>query len=97
MLNTHITLRLSDRERAALDQAASNRGVSRSEMIRLVLIYGMALAAANHSFNITRVLIILEQLSASMYLIVPREHPDYGEKIIDIAVERVEKHHTGFS
>lgn len=97
MLNTHITLRLSDRERAALDQAASNRGVSRSEMIRLALIYGMPLAAASHSFNVTRVLIILEQLSASMDLIVTREHPDYGEKIIDIAVERVEKHHTGFS
>jgi len=97
MLNTHITLRLSDRERAALDQAASNRGVSRSEMIRLALIYGMPIVATDHSFNVTRVLLILEQLSASMDLIVTRKHPDYGKKIIDIAVERVEKHHTGFS
>ena len=97
MANSPVTLRLSDCQRAALDRAASNLGISRSEMVRLALIYGMPLAAANHSFNVTRVLIILEQLSASMDLIVTREHPDYGEKIIDIAVERVEKHHTGFS
>lgn len=47
----------------------------------------------DHPFNVNRVLLILEQLSASMDLIITREHPDYGEKIIDIAHERVEAHH----
>lgn len=97
MLNTHFTLRLSDYERAALDRAAFKRGVSRSEMIRLALSYGLPVVTANHSFNVTRVLLILEQLSASMDLIVTREHPDYRKRIIDIAHERVEAHHLGQS
>jgi len=94
MSNNHVTLRLSDVQRAALDRAASDRGISRSETIRLALAMGVPLIAASHSFNVTRVLIILEQLSASMDLIVTREHPDYAEKIIDIAHERVEAHHA---
>lgn len=89
-----ITLRLSDDQRAAIERAASDRGISRSEIIRLALIFGVPLAAASHSFNVSRVLLILEQLSASMDLIVTREHPDYAEKIIDIAQERVEAHHA---
>jgi len=43
------------------------------------------------------VLLILEQLSASMDLIVTRKHPDYGKKIIDIAHARVEAHHLDHS
>ncbi|MFC0683967.1 hypothetical protein, partial [Novosphingobium clariflavum] len=70
------------------------RGISRSEIIRLALIFGIPLATASHSFNISRVLLILEQLSASMDLIVTREHPDFADKIIDIAQERVEAHHA---
>lgn len=65
-------------------------------MIRLALIYGMPVAT-NSSFNVTRVLLILEQLSTSMDLIVTRKHPDYEERIIDIAHERVEAHHLGRS
>lgn len=83
MSNPPITLRLSDDQRAAIDRAASDRGISRSEIIRLALIFGVPLAAASHSFNVSRVLLILEQLSASMDLIVTREHPDYAERIID--------------
>ncbi|HEX2019770.1 CopG family transcriptional regulator [Sphingomonas hominis] len=94
MSNPPITLRLSDDQRAAIERAASDRGISRSEIIRLALIFGVPLAAASHSFNVSRVLLILEQLSASMDLIVTREHPDYAEKIIDIAQERVEAHHA---
>ncbi len=94
MSNPPVTLRLSDEQRTAIELAASDRGVSRSEILRQALIFGIPLAAASHSFNITRVLIILEQLSASMDLIVTREHPDYAEKIIDIAHERVEAHHA---
>jgi len=94
MSNPPITLRLSDDQRAAIERAASDRGISRSEIIRLALIFGVPLAAASHSFNVSRVLLILEQLSASMDLIVTREHPDYAEKIIDIAQERVEVHHA---
>ena len=94
MSNQPITLRLSDDQRAAIDRAASDRGISRSEIIRLALIFGVPLAAASHSFNVSRVLLILEQLSASMDLIVTREHPDYAERIIDIAQERVEAHHA---
>ena len=94
MSNPPITLRLSDAQRAAIERAASDRGISRSEIIRLALIFGVPLAAASHSFNVSRVLLILEQLSASMDLIVTREHPDYAEKIIDIAQERVEAHHA---
>jgi len=94
MSNSHITLRLSDDQRATIERAASDRGISRSEIIRLALIFGVPLAAASHSFNVSRVLLILEQLSASMDLIVTREHPDYAEKIIDIAQERVEAHHA---
>ena len=94
MSNPPITLRLSDDQRAAIDRAASDRGISRSEIIRLALIFGVPLAAASHSFNVSRVLLILEQLSASMDLIVTREHPDYAERIIDIAQERVEAHHV---
>ena len=94
MSNPPITLRLSDDQRAAIDRAASDRGISRSEIIRLALIFGVPLAAASHSFNVSRVLLILEQLSASMDLIVTREHPDYAERIIDIAQERVEAHHA---
>ena len=94
MSNPPITLRLSDDQRAAIERAASDRGISRSEIIRLALIFVVPLAAASHSFNVSRVLLILEQLSASMDLIVTREHPDYAEKIIDIAQERVEAHHA---
>ena len=94
MSNPPITLRLSDDQRAAIDRAASDRGISRSEIIRLALIFGVPLAAASHSFNVSRVLLILEQLSASMDLIVTRDHPDYAERIIDIAQERVEAHHA---
>ncbi|KQO55076.1 CopG family transcriptional regulator [Sphingomonas sp. Leaf257] len=94
MSNPPITLRLSDDQRAAIERAASDRGISRSEIIRLALIFGVPLAAASHSFNVSRVLLILEQLSASMDLIVTREHPDFAEKIIDIAQERVEAHHA---
>jgi hypothetical protein len=94
MSNPPITLRLSDVQRATIDRVALERGISRSEIIRLALIFGIPLATASHSFNISRVLLILEQLSASMDLIVTREHPDFADKIIDIAQERVEAHHA---
>ena len=79
---------------STLDSFAKERGCSRSEASRLVFHFGLPLAVASHSFNVSRVLLILEQLSASMDLIVTREHPDYAEKIIDIAQERVEVHHA---
>jgi hypothetical protein len=94
MNNHHVTFRLSGSDLAALDDFAQKRGCSRSEATRFVFHFGLPLAAASHTFNVTRVLLILEQLSASMDLIVTREHPDYAEKIIDIAQERVEVHHA---
>ena len=94
MSNPPITLRLSDVQRATIDRVALERGISRSEIIRLALIFGIPLATASHSFSISRVLLIPEQLSASMDLIVTREHPDFADKIIDIAQERVEAHHA---
>ena len=94
MTTHHVGFRLSSQAVATLDSFAKERGCSRSEASRLVLHFGLPLAVASHSFNVSRVLLILEQLSASMDLIVTREHPDYAEKIIDIAQERVEVHHA---
>ena len=94
MRNQYVGFRLSPLEVARLDRLAELNGCTRTEAARLAFRFGIPLASTTHSFNISRVLLILEQLSASMDLIVTREHPDFADKIIDIAQERVESHHA---
>ena len=86
-------MRFSRGEREALDALARKCDCSRSEAIRIALMFGIPLAQNDTMVNFRRYAQLLEFMVASLGVIILRDHPDYEEEIKDLVVERLEEYH----
>jgi len=94
MANSTIAFRLSSDEIAALDKIASKRQCSRSEAARMAMMFGVRFAEAEHSFNITRAVLVLEYMQAAIDVIIARDHGDVVPQLKAAAKERLATFHA---
>ncbi|AYO75784.1 MAG: ribbon-helix-helix protein, CopG family [Cupriavidus sp.] len=94
MSKSTIAFRLLPSELAALDQIAAKRGCSRSEAARYALMFGIRFAEADHSFNITRAVLVLEYMQAAIDVIITRDHGDVVPQLLAAAKQRLETFHA---
>lgn len=89
-----LSLRLRQEENDLLQIVADERGIGRAEAARSAMTFGLPLVRAGHSFNITRLILVLEHLHAQMGVIISRDHPDVIDELLTNARERVEQFHA---
>ena len=94
MSNSTIAFRLSSEEIAALDRVAAKRSCSRSEAARTALMVGIRFAEAEHTFNITRAVLVLEYMQAAIDVIITRDHGDVVPQLREAAKERLATFHA---
>lgn len=89
-----LSFRLRPEDYSAVDEIASRRSCSRSEVARLAMMFGIPMLQHGHSLNITRVAVLLEYIQAGLDVIISREHTDVADQLLDIAMERVNQFHA---
>ncbi|VWX55214.1 hypothetical protein [Novosphingobium sp. 9U] len=89
-----IAVRLTPAERAALDSAAKARGKSVSECLRLAVGFGLPFVQNAHGLDLYRLIANIEYQQAALEIIIKRDHPEVADRLLDLAVERVEKFHA---
>ena len=89
MSNSTIAFRLSSEEIAALDRVAAKRSCSRSEAARTALMFGIRFAEAEHTFNITRAVLVLEYMQAAIDVMLGVEFT--LTKLITTVVEAIQE------
>ena len=94
MSNSTIAFRLSSEEIAALDRVAAKRSCSRSEAARTALMFGIRFAEAEHTFNITSAVLVLEYMQAAIDVIITRDHGDVVPQLREAAKERLATFHA---
>lgn len=90
-----LTLRLSQPDWDALNQLAADRGYSRSEAARLALWEGVRIARTGHSFNVTRLILIMEYMQAAIDVIITSDYGDYVPELLQAAKDRLVMFHSG--
>lgn len=78
---------------SSVDEFATEKGVSRSEIIRAALAVGMPLLKIGSGFNIERALVILEHTQLALTYLVHTHSPEEVDHLIDDAVNNVKQHH----
>lgn len=89
-----ISVRFSPTEVEALEAIASKRNCSRSEAARIAISFGLPMAEAGHSFNITRAVLILEYVQAAIDVIITRDHSDVVPQLLEAAKQRLATFHA---
>lgn len=89
-----ISVRFSPSEVEALEAIASRRNCSRSEAARIAINYGLPLANAGHSFNVTRTVLLLEYMQAAIDVIITRDHGDVVGELLEAAKQRLAIYHA---
>ena len=89
-----ISVRFSPAEVEALEAIAAKRNCSRSEAARIAIHFGLPLASAGHSFNVTRAVLLLEYMQAAIDVIITRDHGDVVAELLDAAQQRLATYHA---
>lgn len=89
-----VSARLRAEQLTELAALAETRNCSRNEAIRIALAVGLPLANQGFTFNVARLLFILEHLGASIDVIMSREHADVYEHLETLAAKRMEEFHA---
>lgn len=89
-----LTVRVTPAERAALSRAAEARGKTVSECLRLAVAFGLPFVQSGHGLDLYRVIANIEYLQAAIETIIAREHSDVTERLLDVAIERMEQFHA---
>jgi uncharacterized protein (DUF1778 family) len=89
-----FAVRLTPAERGTLERAAAARGKTLSECLRLAISFGLPLVENAHTLNLYRLIANVEYLQAAIETIVARDYPDAADRLLDLAVERVEQFHA---
>lgn len=92
--NDKFTVRLTPEELALLQRVASARGETYSECFRSAVRLGLPLVQSGTKLDIYRLIANIEYLQAALETIITRDHPEVADRLLDIAVERVEKFHA---
>lgn len=89
-----LSVRLSDADWLLLDRISHKHGYSRSHAARVSLSMGLQFADAGHSFNLTRVILLLEYTQAAIDVIITRDHGDFVPQLLEAAKQRLETYHA---
>lgn len=89
-----LTLRLNGADWDALDKVALKHGFSRAEAARSALMQGIRFAEAGHTFNVTRAVLLLEYMQATIDVIITRDHGDVVAELLEAAKQRLETYHA---
>lgn len=89
-----FAVRLSPSERSALESAAKARDKSVAECLRLAVHFGLPFVQSGHGLDLYRVIANIEYLQAAIETIIAREHSDVTERLLDVAIERMEQFHA---
>lgn len=89
-----LSLRLSPAEWDLLTNLADRQGFSRSNAARLALVMGVRFAEAGHTFNITRMVLLMEYMQAAIDVMITRDHGDVIPQLLEAAKQRLETFHA---
>lgn len=89
-----FAVRLSPAERSAIERAAEARDKSVAECLRMAVAFGLPFVQSGHGLDLYRIVANIEYLQAALETIIAREHSDVADRLLDLAVERVEKFHA---
>lgn len=89
-----LSLRLSPAEWDVLSKLAERQGYSRSTAARLALVMGVRFADAGHTFNLTRMVLLMEYMQAAIDVIITRDHGDAVPALLEAAQQRLETFHA---
>ena len=68
--------------------------LSRSDVLRRSIEIGFPLLELGHRIDPIRLLAHIEYLQAALETIIARDHPEMADRLLDMAVERVEQFHA---
>ena len=91
---TLLSVRLSPTETQALDEIATARGCSRANAARLAIGIGAEFAKRGHTVNMTRLVLQVEKIAATVDSQHTRDHGDHSEELSSVAMECVERFHV---
>jgi len=89
-----FSVRLTSTELSLLQSVASARGESRSECLRAAVRFGLPFVRNGHTLDLYRLIANIEYLQAAIETIIAREYADEAERLLDLAIERVEQFHA---
>ena len=92
--NTLLSVRLGPTETYALDEIASARGCSRANAARLAIGIGAEFARRGHTINMTRLVLQVEKIAATVDSQHTRDHGDCSDELTSVAMECVERFHV---
>jgi len=88
-VSAHLSADVAD----DLVAVAEKLGLSPSRTAALAIVWGLSLVKAGQGVNSTRIVGHIEYIHAALDLLMEREHPDIHAQLVDIAVDRLERHH----
>lgn len=89
-----VTVRLTAAELSLLQTVAKARGETKVECLRAAARFGLPFIQAGTKLDIYRLIANIEYLQAALETIITRDHPEVADRLLDIAVERVEQYHA---
>lgn len=92
--NDKFSVRLTPAELSLLQTVAATRGETQSECLRAAVRFGLPLVLSGTKLDLYRLIANIEYLQAALETIITRDHPEVADRLLDIAVERVEQFHA---
>lgn len=92
--NDRVTVRLTAAELSLLQTVATARGETQAECLRAAARLGLPFVQSGTKLDLYRLIANIEYLQAALETIITRDHPEVADRLLDIAVERVEKFHA---
>lgn len=90
-----VTIRLHPAELRAVDEIAARQRLSRGEVIRAAIKFGLPFTGVDHGINVPRLVVCIERMQASLDMIIHREHADAADRLDAIAAQRLGQFHGG--
>ncbi len=89
-----LTLRLSSADWELLEKLAQRQGYTRAQAARSAIAMGVRFADAGHTFNITRMVLLMEYMQAAIDVMITRDHGDVIPQLLEAAKQRLETFHA---
>lgn len=89
-----VGVTLSDHALAKLDEAATARGLSRSDLVRQSVELALPFIAIKSKIDVWRVVANIEYLSLFVDAMLTRDHPDLAQSLPSETLQRMEKFHA---
>jgi hypothetical protein len=89
-----LTVRLTPVELSLLRSISEVRHESQAECARAAIRIGLPFVRGGHKLDLYRLIANIEYLQAAVETMISRDYDDMADRLLDVAVERVEKFHA---